>query len=89
MKPFFTGRQFSNTLRFLYGILQPDIWEGKTPGYGYTHLAECYGILCYYHTETKEVKGVNWVNENILKVLLKINRKNQAYPPVIIIKKRD
>lgn len=33
---------------------------------GYTHLAEIYGVRCYFNEYTNEVKGTNWFNEKLI-----------------------
>ena len=36
----------------------------------FTHLAEIYGLRCYFNIETNEVKGVSWFNEKIIDIFL-------------------
>ena len=33
---------------------------------GYTHLAEIYGVRCYFNEYTNEMKGINWFNEKLI-----------------------
>ena len=37
---------------------------------GYTHLAELYGVRCWYNEDTNEVRGTNWFNEFLLDVFI-------------------
>lgn len=39
---------------------------------GFTHLAELYGVRCYYNENTQEVKGVNWLNDTIIEFLVSL-----------------
>lgn len=32
----------------------------------YTHLAEIYGVPCYYHEYTGEIEGTSWINERLI-----------------------
>jgi hypothetical protein len=53
----------------------------------YTHLAEIYGIKCYFNIDTMEVKGINWFNEHLIDVFLWIEQHfpiNDAFAIKII-----
>ncbi len=32
----------------------------------YTHLAEIYGVRCYFNEDNNGVKGTNWINEKLI-----------------------
>lgn len=39
----------------------------------YTHLAEIYGVRCWYNDRTYEVKGTNWFNSRMIDFFLWID----------------
>lgn len=36
----------------------------------YTHLAEIYGVRCYYNIDTDQLEGTNWFNEKLIDIFL-------------------
>ena len=36
----------------------------------YTHIAELYGVRCYYNEFTGEIEGTTWFNEKLLSAFI-------------------
>lgn len=36
----------------------------------FTHIAELYGFKCYFNADTNEVKGTNWLNDQLIDLFI-------------------
>ncbi len=34
----------------------------------YTHIAEIYGVRCYFNENDNSIKGTNWLNDNLISI---------------------
>ena len=81
-------KMIKEAIIFFLNSIQPDIWSGKNPGYGFTHLAELYSIPCFVHTETKEIKGATWLDDKLIKSIKLANQITGGESLPVVIKSK-